>query len=107
MRDDERDKLKDSGYCEHGNKPSTCLVCKKREEQEGEIAQQEQKVGQAKSMIESIGGTIDSDTRPFKQFDEKNMNGSLFKKENSRIRRSYSRSVKQPALTDFAMNPGT
>ncbi|PJE77280.1 hypothetical protein COV05_00015 [Candidatus Uhrbacteria bacterium CG10_big_fil_rev_8_21_14_0_10_48_16] len=71
MRDDERDALKESGYCEDGNNPVTCLLCKKREGQEGESTQQEKKVGQAKGLLESIGGTIDVAVRPFKQFDKK------------------------------------
>lgn len=74
MSENERDRLEGSGYCEHGNKPMTCLKCKGEQEQKQEtepFSEQERNIAKSKSLIESVGGSIDVRTSLYKQFDAK------------------------------------
>jgi thiamine kinase-like enzyme len=75
MPDDERKRMKDAGYCEHGNRPP-CLFCAEKNkgesggvETEPVVSEQEKNMRRSQDLIMSIGGEIDNETNPYKHFD--------------------------------------
>ena len=101
------------GYCGHGNKPP-CSLCAEKSVDTVSVVEdapspQERNIRRSQSLIESVGGVIDTDTAPYKKFDttkherlyiqkgELEGSGVVFKigeKENSMRLEDESRNLK-------------